>query len=88
LRRLSEQDALARLQLGGRDLAVLIATARSDRDDFALLRLFLDVSGMMIPPFVLSSPSMLRMTTRSCNGRNFMERSLSVELCCRPGIMP
>jgi hypothetical protein len=30
------------------------------------------VSGMMMPPFVLSSPSMRRMTTRSCNGRNFM----------------
>jgi len=33
----------------------------------------LAVSGMMMPPFVFSSPSMRRMTTRSCNGRNFMD---------------
>src|SRR5450432_1892172 len=32
----------------------------------------LTVSGIMMPPFVLSSPSMRRITMRSCNGRNFM----------------
>jgi hypothetical protein len=30
----------------------------------------------MMPPFVFSSPSIRRMTMRSCNGRNFMERFL------------
>ena len=32
----------------------------------------LAVSGMMMPPLDLFSPSTRRMTTRSCSGRNFM----------------
>src|SRR5277367_6154477 len=32
----------------------------------------LTVSGMMMPPLVLSSPPRRRMTMRSCSGRNFM----------------
>src|ERR1700733_10015027 len=44
-RPLAEQDPLARLEFDGRDLAALIAAAGSDRDDFALLRLFLDSVG-------------------------------------------
>src|SRR5215207_5536188 len=36
------------------------------------------VSGMMMPPFVFSSASIRRTTTRSCSGRNFMNASLEV----------
>ena len=48
----------------------------------------LTVSGMIMPPFVLSSPSMRRMTTRSCNGRNFMERSLQSSCVAGLGSCP
>ena len=37
-----------------------------------------------MPPFVFSSPSMRRMTTRSCNGRNFMDFRSRLTLRCRP----
>ena len=46
--------------------------------------LFRSVSGMMMPPFVFSSPSMRRMTTRSCNGRNFM--GFAPGLTCDAGL--
>src|SRR5271166_7125570 len=41
----------------------------------------LAVSGMIMPPFVFSSPSMRRMTTRSCSGRNFMGLVSSQDAC-------
>ena len=44
-RPLAEQDALAGLELGRGDLAILVAAAGADSDDFALLRLFLDGVG-------------------------------------------
>ena len=52
-RPLAEQDAFARLELDGRELAALIAAARSDRDDLALLRLLLDGVGNDDPAFRL-----------------------------------
>src|SRR5579871_5631863 len=38
---LAEQDAIAGLEIERRQLAVLVATARADRQHFAFLRLFL-----------------------------------------------
>ena len=43
----------------------------------------LAVSGMMMPPFVFSSPSMRRMTMRSCSGRNFMGFPLGIGMNAR-----
>ena len=82
-----EQYALASLEFERDELAAFIAGAWPDGDDFALLRLFLDGAGMMIPPFDFSSASRRRMTTRSCNGRNFMGGFLNAK---RPGsvLMP
>src|SRR5690242_14095946 len=36
------------------------------------------VSGIIMPPFVFSSPSRRRMTTRSCSGLNFMGFPLGI----------
>ena len=43
-------------------------------------------AGMIMPPFVFSSPSIRRMTTRSCNERNFM--SFAPGLACDGGLGP
>ena len=74
---LAEEDAIARLDIEGYELAALIAGARADGDDFALLRLFL--GGIGDDDAALASSlrlSMRRTTTRSCSGRNFMELPL------------
>jgi len=42
---LAEQDAVTLLHVQGVDLAVVVADAGADGDDFALLRLFLDGVG-------------------------------------------
>src|ERR1700732_27657 len=44
-RPLAEQDALAGLNLGRRDLAILVAAAGANSHDLALLRLLLDGIG-------------------------------------------
>ena len=44
-RPLAEQDAVAWFEFDGREFAALIAATGSDRDDLALLRLFLDGVG-------------------------------------------
>src|SRR3990170_1083993 len=41
----AEQDAVAGLDVQGRDLAVVVADTRADGDDFAFLRLFLGSVG-------------------------------------------
>jgi hypothetical protein len=68
-RPLAEQHAVARLYLEGLDISLLVESAGAYGDDLALLRLLL---GVMMPPLVLSSSSIRRTTTRSCNGRNFI----------------
>ena len=57
----AEQDAVARLDVHRRDRAVFGAGARTDRDDFAFLRLFLGGVGNDDP----SSASTRRTRTRS-----------------------
>src|SRR3984957_17179122 len=88
-RPLAEQDPLAGLELDGGDLAALIAAAGSDRDDFALLRLFLDGVG--------NDDAALRLILAldAADDDAVVQRtkfhgafSLSVELLRRPGIMP
>jgi hypothetical protein len=69
---LAEQHPVAGLQIERLDLAALVAS--SDRNDFALSRLRLAVSGMRTPPLAFSV-SMRRTTTRSCKGRNFISSS-------------
>ena len=68
----AEQDLVAGLDVD-RDQAYRSRRDRRGRPRrFRLLGLLLAVSGMMMPPFVFSSPSRRRTTTRSCRGRNFM----------------
>src|ERR1700747_3573518 len=68
----AEQHPVARFEFEWHQLAALVPSARPHGDDLALLRLLLDVSGMMMPPFVLSSPSMGRRKMGSVNGRDFL----------------
>src|ERR1700686_697764 len=68
----AEQHPVARFEFEWDQLAALVPSARPHGDDLALLRLLLDGAGNNNAPLVLSSPSMRRTTTRSCNGRNFM----------------
>ena len=68
----SEEDAVASLDVKRDELAGFIAAAGTHSNDLSFLRLLLTVSGMMMPPFVFSSPSMRLTTTRSCKGRNAM----------------
>jgi len=66
----AEQDAVARLHIERDELAGFVASTRTDGDNFALLRLLLCSTGMMMPPFVFSSVSIRRMTTLTWSGRN------------------
>ena len=68
----AEQNSVARLKIDWNQFAGFVAGAGADGNDLAFLRLFLAVSGIIMPPFDFSSPSTRRRTTRSCRGLNFM----------------
>ena len=61
----AEQDLVAGFDLERMNLALLIAGAGADGDDFAFLRLFLGRIGDDDPPGVFSSASTRRTRTRS-----------------------
>jgi hypothetical protein len=68
----AEQHPVARFEFEWDQLAALVTGSRPDGDDLALLRLLLDGVRNNDAAFRLILPSMRRMTTRSCNGRNLM----------------
>jgi hypothetical protein len=61
----AEQDAVANLDVNRDELAALVAAARSNGDDLALLWLLLGGVGNDVPPAVFASASIRSMTTRS-----------------------
>ena len=58
---LAEQDGVTGLDVERDALAVILRLAVADRDHLTLLRLFLAMSGMMMPP-TFCSPSSMRWT--------------------------
>jgi hypothetical protein len=67
----SKQHPVACFDVKRNELAAFVTRAWSCGDDLAFLRLLLGCVGD--DDAVFSSPSMRRMTTRSCSGRNFMD---------------
>jgi hypothetical protein len=61
----AEQDAVAFFDVERDDFVVVAASTWANSDNFAFLRLFSGVSGMMMPPAVLVSLSTRFTTTRS-----------------------
>jgi len=70
---LAEQDLVTDLDVERNDLAVVVALARSNRDDLALVGLLAALSGMTMPDAVLRSWSRRLTITRSCKGRIFIQ---------------
>ena len=68
----AEQDEVAGLDVEWDKRAVFVACTRSTAMTSPSCGFSLALSGMMMPPFDLISPSARRMTTRSWSGRNFM----------------